>query len=44
MSERRARFLGMLVQGLVVGALLCAAIYQIAMLSSEARIFRYQNF
>lgn len=42
--EERARKLGVLVRGLVIGSLLFAAIYQLVMLSSEAGIFRYQNF
>ena len=40
----KARLLGMLLQGLVLGLLLWAALVQLMILELDARIFRYQNF
>ena len=44
MTEQRARILGWILQGIVTGSLLFAAIYKLVVMSSEARIFRYQEF
>ena len=44
MMEKRARILGWLLQGFVTGCLLFAAIYKLVLMSSNARIFRYQEF
>jgi hypothetical protein len=41
---RTARLAGMLLQGLVLGAFLFAALVKLMSLTSGARIFRYQNF
>lgn len=41
---RPARWAGMLLQGLVLGALLFAALVNLLSMSEGARVFRYQNF
>lgn len=44
MNVLRARTLGMLLQGLVIGGFLFVAVCEILMLAAGARIFRYQDF
>lgn len=40
----RAKWVGAIVQGLVLGALLFLALVNLLVLYSDARIFRYENF
>ncbi|MCB1749633.1 MAG: hypothetical protein KDK06_20845 [Gammaproteobacteria bacterium] len=40
----RARRIGAVVQGLVLGVLLAVALVQLAVMSTGAAIFRYQGF
>ena len=42
--EKRARILGYVMQGVITGSLLFAAIYKLVVMGAKARIFRYQDF
>ena len=44
MSPRAARIAGQLLQGLVLGLLVAAAVVEMLILASGATVFRYQGF
>jgi len=39
-----ARWTGILLQGLILGALLTAAVVDLLLLGTETRLFRYESF
>lgn len=43
-KEKRARRFGAILQGLVLGALVSAAIVELWAQAGDVRLFRYQNF
>lgn len=43
-QERKARRIGAVIQGLVLGAFVAVAVVQMWVKSEDVRVFRYQNF